>query len=84
MTMMIRRQGRIAEEEKVELTMRDRNRIRRKQDNLISLARDTDTMGMRVANEHRAPTGHDMVNLLWPEWEGQIDTAIKVLRGVPA
>ena len=60
------------------LTMADRNRLRKKQNRLIRLARlQAQPFGLRISDHPGSPTLEQLETLIFPEWEGDIDRAIE-------
>ena len=64
-----------------EMTNRGRDSLRRKQDRLLALiGKDfADTYpNLRISDHPGAPTLAQLKPMIWPEWEGAIDSAIRL------
>jgi hypothetical protein len=62
------------------MTNKDRDRIRKKQDRLLSLAaaQHIDSF-THISNHPASPRLGQLEAYIWPEWEDTIDWAIKTL-----
>jgi hypothetical protein len=65
-----------------DMSDQDRDRIRAKQDRLIDLAIAKHIhLDLQISGEYAgAPTIRNLINVLWPDWESVIDSAITYLE----
>lgn len=60
--------------------MKDRDRLRRKQDKLLSLAGHLDPVTTHIGPSRALPVLADLVAMIYPSFEVEIDASITTLK----